>query len=203
LSLSRLLIATTNPGKIAEIKAILDGLPVRLATPAEFPDVAAPDEKGTTFEENARQKALHYAAATGLAAVADDSGLAIDALDGAPGIHSARYNGATYEEKFRHIYSALDARPTASRTARFICAVALARGARILFEASDTVEGLVAPAPRGDGGFGYDPILYYPPLGRTLAELPPDEKRRVSHRGKAFRALRRFLVEHGVPDAAD
>jgi len=193
----RLLIATTNPNKVREIRQLLDGLPMDLVTLAEWPQVTAPEETGLTFEENARAKALYYAAATGELTVAEDSGLAIDALDGAPGVESARFGGAetSYPDKFALIYQALGARQVVAdpgSTARFVCAVALAKGAQVLFETRGTVEGRVAPEPRGGGGFGYDPIFYYPPYGQTLAEAG-DRKAAVSHRGEAFRALAAFL----------
>ncbi len=192
----RLLIATTNPGKLREIRLILDGLPIRILGLADLPPVIEPEEHGQTFDETARAKALYYAAATGEAPVAEDSGLEIDALDGAPGVHSARFGlpeAREYPDKFALIYRALHARGAAGSPARFVCALALARDARVLFQARGTVEGVIAEAPRGTGGFGYDPILYYPPLGHTLAELDAVQKAAVSHRGQAFRALRRYL----------
>lgn len=189
----KLLIATTNPDKRTEITAILDGLPLEIVTLGELPHLGSHEETGVTFAENARDKARHYATATGLLAVAEDSGLEIDALDGAPGVRSARFNGATYPEKFRVIYEQLAARGAASSPARFVCALAVARGADIIFEARGIVEGVISPAPRGDAGFGYDPIFYYPPYGRTLAEVSRAEKVAVSHRGHAFRQLRNFL----------
>jgi XTP/dITP diphosphohydrolase len=196
-----LVLATSNRNKVREIRALLPDVP--LATLDAWPDVTPPDETGHAFDENARQKALYYAAATGELVVAEDSGLEIDALGGAPGIESARYGGvtATYPEKFARIYDALARLEAASgsrgrpedRTARFVCALALARGRDILFEARGIVEGHIAPEPRGAGGFGYDPIFFYPPYGRTLAEATPEEKLAVSHRGKAFRALNDFF----------
>jgi XTP/dITP diphosphohydrolase len=195
----RLLIATTNHNKVREIRQLLDGLPFDLVTLAEWPLVTAPEETGTTFEENARAKALYYAAATGELTVAEDSGLVIDALDGAPGVESARFGGAdtSYPDKFQLIYGSLLARGTPGLTsgARFICAVALVKGARVLFETRGTVEGRIAPEPRGEGGFGYDPIFFYPPYGQTLAEAG-ERKAAVSHRGEAFRALAAFLRSH-------
>ena len=125
--------------------------------------------------------------------MADDSGLEIDALDGAPGVRSARFNGASYPQKFAAIHELLRARGAAGSAARFVCAVAVADGERIVFEARGVVEGRIAAEPAGGGGFGYDPIFFYPPYGRTLAELSPAEKAAVSHRGQAFRALRGFL----------
>ena len=193
-----LLIATTNQDKLREIKAILAGVPFSLATLADRPPVAAPEETGRTFEENARIKALHYAAASGLLTVAEDSGLEIDALGGAPGVESARWGGAgaTYREKFELIYRSLHAAGATGSPARFVCAVALARGRDVVWETLATVEGAIAPAPRGEGGFGYDPIFFYPPFGCTLAEAG-DRKSAVSHRGQAFRALRDYLLSGG------
>jgi len=196
----RLLVATTNPGKIREIRQLLAGLPFDLLTLDAWPHVTAPEETGQTFEENARAKALYYAAATGELTVAEDSGLAIDALDGAPGVESARYGGADlpYPAKFALIHDALRAKHAAGdtgtgNTARFVCAVALAQGERILFETRGTVEGEIAAKAKGSGGFGYDPIFFYPPFGQTLAEAG-DRKAAVSHRGEAFRALAAFLA---------
>ena len=190
-----LLIATTNPSKIEEIRAILAGLPIELQTLASYPGIPEPEETGPAFADNARQKALHYAAAAHELTVAEDSGLEIDGLDGAPGVHSARFNGATYAEKFQRIYDQLRQRGAAASSARFVCALALADRGRIIYETRQTVEGALAASPRGRGGFGYDPIFFYPPYGRTLAEVSPDEKAAVSHRGQAFRALREFLGE--------
>jgi XTP/dITP diphosphohydrolase len=192
-----LLIATTNPGKVGEIREILDTLPIELETLVEHPGVAEPDENGATFAENARIKALHYAAATGRLVVAEDSGLAIDALDGEPGVRSARYDGDTYPEKFANLFAALDRRRAPDSAARFVCALALARDGRILFEAEGRVEGRITREPRGQNGFGYDPIFVYPPYGRTLAEVTTAEKLAVSHRGQAFRLLREYLLIEG------
>jgi XTP/dITP diphosphohydrolase len=191
---TRLLVATTNPNKVREIRQLLDSVNVELVTLAAWPGLAAPEETGKTFEDNARAKARYYATATGELTVAEDSGLEIEALGGAPGVESARFGGAatSYPEKFALIYDALRATPSATSAARFVCALALARGDRILFETRGTVEGTIAPEPKGDGGFGYDPIFFYPPYGKTLAEAG-DAKDAVSHRGKAFRALRTYL----------
>jgi XTP/dITP diphosphohydrolase len=193
----RLLVATTNPGKRREIDEILHGAPVTLVGLDRFPGIPDPDETGTTFAENARLKALYYAAATGLPAVADDSGLEIDALGGQPGVHSARWHGSDYAVKFRKIHELLDAQGLATSAARFVCHVALAQDGLIRFEADGVVEGEITREPRGAHGFGYDPIFFYPPLGVTLAEIPHTRKRVVSHRGKAFDALRQYLLEHG------
>jgi XTP/dITP diphosphohydrolase len=192
-----LVVATTNPGKLKEIADILSGVPVRLLTLADFAPLPEPAETGTTFAENARLKALYYANATGVLSVADDSGLEIDALDKAPGVHSARWHGTDYGEKFRRIRQLLGERGVSGSTARFVCHVAVARGHEILFEAEATVEGEIADTPRGTNGFGYDPIFYYPPFGCTLAELDTHRKSSVSHRGKAFAALREWLLPEG------
>lgn len=188
-----LLIATTNPGKMREIEGVLIGCPARLLSLADVAPIEEPEETGATFAENARLKALYYHQATGLPAVADDSGLEIEALDGAPGVHSARWEGTDYGIKFRKIYARLDAKHARRSPARFVCRVALADHGRIEFEAEGVFEGIIADEPRGDNGFGYDPIFFYPPLGRTSAELDRETKETVSHRGKAFRALRDHL----------
>ena len=190
-----LVLATTNPGKIAEIVPLLDGTPFLLRTLADFPGMEAPEETGRTFAENARLKADYYARRTGELVVAEDSGLEVDALDGVPGVESARYGGvdASYPEKFTQLYAALRARGADSSPARFVCAVALMVGEQLLFEGAGVIEGHIAREPAGHGGFGYDPIFYYPPLGQTLAEAGP-RKALVSHRGQAFRALSRFLA---------
>jgi len=193
-----LLLATTNPGKIREITRLLGDRPVEWRSLADWPGLEPPEETGTTFRENARQKALYYAAHTGLVAVAEDSGLEIDGLGGEPGVHSARYGGAdsTYAEKFALIEARLAAIPNADRTARFVCALAVAAADRILFEAGGVVEGRVVPEPRGSGGFGYDPIFFYPPFGCTLAEAG-DRKAEVSHRARAFRKFGDWLLRSG------
>ena len=190
----RLLLATTSRDKVREIRQILAQAPFDVITLDAWPSVAAPEETARTFEDNARAKALHYAAATGELTVAEDSGLEIDALGGAPGVESARFGGekATYPEKFALIYDALRGAAAIDPPARFVCALALVKDGRVLFETRGTVEGRIAPEPKGHGGFGYDPIFFYPPFGQTLAEAG-DGKAAVSHRGEAFRALRRFL----------
>ena len=189
----KLLVATTNPGKVREIAGILHGLPIELVNLSDHPYIAEPQETGQTFAANANLKALYYAAATGLASVADDSGLEIDALDKQPGVHSARWFGTDYAVKFRKIYEMLDERELETSTARFVCSVALAEGNRVTYQTEGTVEGLIAPEPRGTNGFGYDPIFFYPPFGCTLGELDLARKATVSHRGKAFSALRQYL----------
>jgi len=202
----RLLVATTNHNKVREVRGLLAGVPWELVTLDAYPAVLAPEETGRTFDENARQKALYYAAATGELTVAEDSGLEIDALGGAPGVESARFGGVetSYPQKFAMLYDALRAagRDAAvsdtvsapcDSAARFVCALALARGERVVFEARGTVEGRIAPEAKGEGGFGYDPIFFYPPYDSTLAEVSQAQKSVVSHRGAAFRQLREFL----------
>lgn len=189
----KLLVATTNPGKMREIAGILRTLPVDLVSLDQVSGLAEPEETGLTFAENARLKALYYHHATGLPSVADDSGLQIDALDGLPGVQSARWEGHDYGIKFQRIYELLDAKNARRSTARFVCRVALANQGQIIFESEGVIDGVIADEPRGDQGFGYDPIFFYPPLGKTTAELDRDIKATVSHRGKAFASLARFL----------
>jgi len=193
----RLLIATTNPNKVREIRQLLAGAGVEIVTLADWPGLPAPDETGATFEDNARAKALYYGAATGELTVAEDSGLSIDRLDGAPGVESARFGGVdlSYPEKFVLIDDALRVKGDRESGARFVCALALVRDGGVLFETRGTIEGRITPEPRGTGGFGYDPIFFYPPYGCTLAEAG-DAKGAVSHRGEAFRKLKAFLQSH-------
>jgi XTP/dITP diphosphohydrolase len=193
-----LLVATSNPAKVREILEMLRDLPLNVRTLSDFPGVKVPDETGTTFEENARQKALHYARATGVLTMAEDSGFEVDALRREPGIHSARYlrADATYPERFEALYSKLKKQKIDSSAARFVCALAVASDSTIVFETKGTVEGQVAKRPAGGAGFGYDPIFYYPPYGKTFAEVSQKEKAAVSHRGKAIRALRTYLTDN-------
>jgi XTP/dITP diphosphohydrolase len=191
-----LLVATTNTGKLREIRGILDGLPIPLLTLRDCPGIPEPEETGHTFAANARLKALYYAGATGLPSVADDSGLEIEALDNAPGVHSARWQGSDYAIKFRRIQELLHERGVSHSPARFVCHLALARAGEIVFESEGIVRGETTAEPRGTNGFGYDPIFFYPPLGRTLAELNLSEKAAVSHRGQAFAALRGYVLAH-------
>lgn len=186
-------LATTNPDKVREVREILGDGDVRVEA-IDLAGLPEPEETGTTFEANARLKALYYAAHAGGLVVSEDSGLEIDALGGAPGVHSARYlgAGASYSDRFASLLQRLDGTPDAQRTARFVCALAVADGPRVVFETRGTVEGRVAHAPAGDGGFGYDPIFYYPPFASTLAEAG-SRKAAVSHRAGAVRALARWL----------
>ncbi len=192
----QLLIATTNPGKVREIRHVLDGIDAEVLTLADLPPVAEPEETGRTFAENARLKAIYYAQSTGLPTVAEDSGLAIDALGGRPGVESARYPGATYAEKFANLSRELapHAQPW---TARFVCALAFVEAvSSVAFESEGTVAGRVILPPRGSNGFGYDPILFYPPYDCTLGEATDAQKLVVSHRGQAFRKFKAWYEAH-------
>ncbi len=188
------LLATTNANKVREVRALLRDVPVQLLTLADLPPRAEPEETGDTFEANARLKAHYYAAGWAGLVVSEDSGLEIDALHGEPGVRSARYLSphATYGERFADIFRRLDGVPDAQRTARFVCALAAVEGGAVRFETRGVVEGRIAHAPAGSGGFGYDPIFVYPPLGCTLAEAG-EAKGTVSHRGQAFGAFARWL----------
>jgi len=193
-----LLVATTNPGKLREIRQLMTAVPVRLVSLADLPPIEEPEETGTTFEENARLKAHYYSARSGVWTVAEDSGLVIDALDGEPGVNSARFlrPNATYPERFTEIYRRLAARPDAPRTARFVAALTTVENGKVIYETRGVVEGVIANAPRGSGGFGYDPIFFYPPYGRTLAEVTEPEKIAVAHRGIAFRRFADWIEHH-------
>ena len=192
----KIVVATTNAHKVSEICDIFSNLPYTIESIKNYVTVRAPEETGTTFQENAKLKALYYSSKIPQLTVAEDSGLQIDGLDGAPGIHSARYPGVTYQEKFRRIYTQLHERGLTTSSARFICAVALAQNQKIVFESRGVIEGRIAEQPVGTEGFGYDPIFFYPPFSRTLAELTPKQKARVSHRGQAFKTLHQYLANH-------
>jgi XTP/dITP diphosphohydrolase len=193
-----LLIATTNPDKLREIVSILGDLPLDLKTLKDFPGVKIAEEHGATFVENAREKALHYAKAAGVLTLAEDSGFEVDALNCEPGIYSARYlrPDATYPERFDAIYKAVRKKGDQNNAARFVCALALASGRDILFETKGVVEGRLADRPTGSGGFGYDPIFCYPAYGKTFAEISPERKTAVSHRGEAIRALKSHFEQN-------
>ena len=191
-----IVIATRNPDKGREISAILGGLGVHVRTLAEFP--AAPDvvEDGATCEANAVKKAVSAARHTGLTAIADDTGLMVDMLSGRPGVYAARYAGehATYEDNWRKLLRELDGVPKALRTARFITVAAIATPSGGKPDVVEGVlDGLITEQPAGDRGFGYDPVFFVPELNRTLAQLTPDEKNRISHRARAFTKVREIL----------
>jgi XTP/dITP diphosphohydrolase len=190
---AKLLIGTTNPNKIREIRPLLADMPIELVTLADVPPIAEPEESAASFWENARIKALAYARGSGLFSVAEDSGLAIDAMNGEPGVWSARFLGASasYPDRFEEIFRRIAGKP---RSARFVTALALAHGSTILFETETTVEGEIAFAPSGAHGFGYDPIFRYPRFAKTTAELPDSDKAIISHRARAFRDLRRWMM---------
>ena len=184
-----LVLATRNPGKIAEFKSMLAGFPVDVKSLNAFGPIAEVEENGSTFEENAYKKASFTARVLGLPALADDSGLVVEALGGAPGVHSARYAGqeADDAERCQKLLDEIKGQP--NRRAAFECVISLAvpSGAALTYEAR--CEGTISDRPMGQNGFGYDPIFYYPPLKKTFAELTPKEKGRVSHRGKALMEL--------------
>ncbi|MBV9848091.1 MAG: RdgB/HAM1 family non-canonical purine NTP pyrophosphatase [Armatimonadetes bacterium] len=197
---ARLLLATSNPGKVVELRALLSGhsdlAGVTLLTPLDLgrplPEVA---EIGTTFAENARIKALALANASGLIALADDSGLCVDALGGDPGVRSARWAGPTDADRAAALLERLRGVPASERMARFVCAACAAAPGGALAEAEGVCEGMITEAPRGRAGFGYDPVFLLPAFGRTMAELSPDEKNRISHRARAIAALTPRLRE--------
>jgi XTP/dITP diphosphohydrolase len=191
-----LLLASQNPGKLAEMRHLAAGLPFRVVGPREVGILESPDETGSSFLENATLKALHYASRSGLLTVADDSGISVDALGGEPGLYSSRFGGegASDLDRNRLLLTRLAGVPEDRRGARFTSAVVAARGETVLFEAQETVEGRIAEGPRGANGFGYDPIFFFAPYGKTFGEVAAEEKDRVSHRGKAFARLREFLA---------
>lgn len=190
-----LVIATSNRGKFNEIAALLDGLAVSLVPLDRVGPVEVPPESGDSFQENAQVKAFAVAQATGLLSLADDSGLEVDALGGSPGVLSARFGGlgATDAERCRLLLEKLIGIPPERRTARFRCVVAVAEPGGAVHLAAGACEGRIAANQRGSHGFGYDPIFEIPALGRTLAEIEPDVKNRLSHRAQAVRAVRGIL----------
>lgn len=192
----RLYCATTNPGKLREFRLAAEryGADIAVEVIPGLGDLAPCEETGDTFEANAIQKALYYSRFVDDPVFADDSGLAVDALGGAPGVRSARYAGehATDADNNRLLLERMTG--VAERAARFVCVVAMARQGELVRTFRGEVEGLLLEAPRGTGGFGYDPIFLYPPFGKTLAEASPDEKLGVSHRGRALAQMFEFLV---------
>lgn len=191
----KLLIATNNAGKVTEFRKLLDGSGWTLVTPQEVGIQLDLDETGQTYLENATMKAVAFAKASGLTALADDSGLEVDALDGRPGILSARYAGPdlTDVERAGELLKELAGVPDEERTARFRCVIAIARNEDNVRSVEGTVEGRIAREPRGENGFGYDPVFLLPDRGLTAAELTADEKHAVSHRGVATRKARILL----------
>jgi XTP/dITP diphosphohydrolase len=190
-----LVLATRNRHKGVELAAILAGLPVRIRTMDEFPDVPDVVEDGDSCEANAIKKARAVSEATGLLAVADDTGLEVDALGGRPGVYAARYAGlqATYEDNCQKLLQELAGVPRDRRTARFVTVAAVAAPSQKVEVTTGQLDGLITEAPAGRRGFGYDPVFYVPDLGKTLAELSSQEKNRISHRAKAFAQVRELL----------
>ncbi len=187
-----LVLATRNPGKLRELKALLQDLDLEVKGLEEFLEAPEVIETGQTFFENAFQKAREIALATGHLAMADDSGLEVDALGGAPGVFSARYAGpkASDEENIKKLLKELEGVPLERRTARFRCVIVVYHPSGHWFKAEGTWEGLIALEPRGEGGFGYDPVFLIPDLGKTAAEIPPELKNQLSHRAKALAEMK-------------
>jgi XTP/dITP diphosphohydrolase len=185
-----LVIATRNKGKTVEIKALLKGFPVEIKNLDDFGPIPPLEEDGDTFDENAYKKASFAARILGLPALADDSGLTVEALDGAPGIHSARYAGenATDEQRYLQLLDEMEGK--SDRKASFECVISIAvpTGPALTYEAR--CEGLITTEPAGSNGFGYDPVFFYPPYNKTFAQITIEEKNRISHRGKALAELR-------------
>ncbi|HUU28796.1 MAG TPA: XTP/dITP diphosphatase [archaeon] len=199
MSSQKLLIATRNRGKAAEFKEILSGLPVEVIGPdALSAPVPECEEAGSSFYENAKSKAEHWCCHTGLACLADDSGLVVDALDGAPGIYSARFAGenATDQENIQRLLGLLEGIKSSQRSASFHCCLVLSRPGKRPLAFQGICQGLILTEPVGSGGFGYDPVFFYPPLGCSFAQLAPEEKNRVSHRARALQKLRGWLFKH-------
>ncbi|GAB4320954.1 MAG: XTP/dITP diphosphatase [Candidatus Zixiibacteriota bacterium] len=192
---TRILLATHNRHKVAEIRAILSGLPYEILDASAIDSPPDPEETGSTMEENAIIKAKAFYEVSGLWSLADDSGLEIDALGGDPGVRSARYAGpgCTFADNNRKVLRLMNGVPEYRRGARFRCVAALAMGPDTVRLFEGTVEGRIIEEARGTEGFGYDPIFFSPELGHTFAEATPDEKNRISHRGRAFRAVAEYL----------
>ena len=185
-----LVLATSNPGKTAEIRDMLADFPVNIKNLADFGPIPPVEEDGETFDDNAYKKASFVSRVLGLPALADDSGLVVDALGGAPGVYSARYAGENATDEQRYTKLLEEMKGQTNRKAAFECVISIAvpPGPALTYEAR--CEGLIAEEPAGTGGFGYDPVFYYPPLKKTFGQLTREEKSRVSHRGKALQELR-------------
>lgn len=201
----KLLIATHNPGKLREYADLLAGLPLTLISPDDLGVDLDVTESGATYLENARLKATAYSRATGLLTLADDSGLEVDILDGAPGVHSARYALGDDADRISALLRALDASEAAQqeRSARFRCVIALTDPGGEMWSTAGECAGMIISSPRGSEGFGYDPVFLFPDLGRTMAELQPEEKNRISHRARAALALRPILERLSNKASAD
>ena len=189
------MLATRNPDKGGELAALLKDLGIRIRTLAEFPDAPEVVEDGGTCEANAVKKAVTIARHTKLPAAADDTGLMVEALGGRPGVHAARYagDGATYGDNCRKLLHELAGVPREQRGARFVTVAALADPSGKVEVVEGVLDGQITEAPAGTKGFGYDPVFFVPELGKTLAQLMPEEKNRISHRGRAFAKLKELL----------
>jgi len=193
----RLVLATRNPGKIRELASLLAPLDIEVVSMAEYPCLPEIVEDGATFTENAVKKAKTVAAATGCLAMGDDSGLEVDYLGGAPGIFSARFAGEESNDRANNekLLRLLKGVPREKRTARFCCVVAIAAPDGQVYTASGSCEGIIAFEPKGEGGFGYDPLFFVPQFGKTFAELEPAVKNSISHRARALAGARQILVK--------
>lgn len=195
-----LLIMTNNPGKQREYRALLASLSVPIRFPSDLGLQIKVAETGTTYVENAALKARAGVQASGLLSLADDSGLEVDVLGGAPGVRSARYVPGSDADRIAALLARLEGIPWEERTARFRCVIAIATPEGELYTTEGTCEGIIATTPAGTGGFGYDPVFYLPEFGCTMAQLPPEVKNRISHRARAVEAalpILRNLLEHG------
>lgn len=201
--MTKLLIATNNKGKLREFEELLQGLPTECLRLSDVNITDDVEETGTTFLENATLKAIVYAQQARLLALADDSGLEVDALNGAPGVYSARYGDPTWthEERYQYLLQNLKGVPQADRTARFHCVIVISdANGRVLGKSQGTLEGYISDKPKGTYGFGYDPVFFVPDMDKTLAQLTPPQKQNLSHRGVALRRiepiLRKILEEN-------
>ncbi|MCX8159490.1 MAG: RdgB/HAM1 family non-canonical purine NTP pyrophosphatase [Candidatus Saccharicenans sp.] len=194
----RLLLATTNPGKVRELRKLLRGLPLRIESLERYPEFGKYRETGKTFEENSRGKCLFYSRQYPGLVLAEDSGLEVKALGGQPGVYSARFSGpgANDQKNIQKLLKLLAAVPENQRQASFVCVASLGHQGRIMKIFRGRVRGLILFEPDGKNGFGYDPVFYYSPLRKTFARLRPEEKNRVSHRGRALAKVRRFLESY-------
>lgn len=191
-----MVIASRNQGKIREIKAMLSDMPVEILSLSDFDNIPELAEEGSTFQENAAQKARSVMLATGLTALADDSGLEVDYLGGAPGVYSARFAGAKANDAANNykLLKLLTGVPREKRTARFVCVIAIATPDGQLYYSEGKCEGVIGFKPAGDGGFGYDPLFIVPQYGQTFAQLPPDIKNSISHRAQALTLAREIIA---------
>jgi XTP/dITP diphosphohydrolase len=194
--LLKVVLATGNQDKVREIRQILSDAPVELVSLAELPDVTPAEEDGRSFEENALKKAMSVWQQTGLASLADDSGLEVEALGGEPGVKSARFAGedASYADNNRKLLEKLRSVAAEKRKAAFVCVAALITPKGKMIIQRGEVKGRIIEEYRGEGGFGYDPVFYLPDRKKTMAELGPEEKNEISHRAQAFNAMRSFIV---------